>query len=275
MFLIYINLLTFVNILNVPYDHGANILGSSKAYETLRPELDKLKIEKTYNIETQGRHIRDILSDSFFYSREILNKNNRPLLIGGDHTIAVSNIAAANEYCKINNYRFGVIWFDAHADFNTIETSPSKNIHGTPISILCGHTLPLLNMCFEPMDPFQFNYYGLRDYDSLEFFRIQEYNMKILEDDIELKNVMSLYDKIHISFDMDCLDPTIFDNVNTKVDNGLKIENILNSLKIIKESNKLLSMDIVEYNPIVASSKISNEESNKIITSIIQKSFDI
>lgn len=275
MFLIYINLLTFVNILNVPYDHGANILGSSKAYETLRPELDKLKIEKTYNIETQDRHIRDILSDSFFSSREILNKNNKPLLIGGDHTIAVSNIAAANEYCKINNYRFGVIWFDAHADFNTIETSPSKNIHGTPISILCGHTLPMLNMCFEPMDPFQFNYYGLRDYDSLEFFRIQEYNMKILEDDIGLKNVMSLYDKIHISFDMDCLDPTIFDNVNTKVDNGLKIENILNSLKIIKESNKLLSMDIVEYNPTILSSNITNEESNKIIINIIQQSFDI
>ena len=275
MFLIYINLLTFVNILNVPYDHGANILGSSKAYETLRPELDKLKIEKTYNIETQDRHIRDILSDSFFSSREILNKNNKPLLIGGDHTIAVSNIAAANEYCKINNYHFGVIWFDAHADFNTIETSPSKNIHGTPISILCGHTLPLLNMCFEPMDPFQFNYYGLRDYDSLEFFRIQEYNMKILEDDIELKNVLSLYDKIHISFDMDCLDPKIFDNVNTKVDNGLKIENILNSLKIIKESNKLLSMDIVEYNPTILSSNITKEESNKIIINIIQKSFDI
>lgn len=275
MFLIYINLLTFVNILNVPYDHGANILGSSKAYETLRPELDKLKIEKTYNIETQDRHIRDILSDSFFSSREILNKNNKPLLIGGDHTIAVSNIAAANEYCKINNYRFGVIWFDAHADFNTMETSPSKNIHGTPISILCGHTLPMLNMCFEPMDPFQFNYYGLRDYDSLEFFRIQEYNMKILEDDIELKNVMTLYDKIHISFDMDCLDPKIFDNVNTKVHNGLKIENVFNSLKIIKESNKLLSMDIVEYNPTIVSSNITKEESNEIITSIIQKSFDI
>ena len=261
--------------MNVPYDHGANILGSSKVYETLRPELDKLKIEKTYNIETQDRHIRDILSDAFFSSREILNKNNKPLLIGGDHTIAVSNIAAANEYCKINNYRFGVIWFDAHADFNTIETSPSKNIHGTPVSVLCGHTLPMLNMCFEPMDPFQFNYYGLRDYDSLEFFRIQEYNMNIIESEKEIEEWISKFDKIYISFNVDCLDPTIFDNVNTKVDNGLKIENVLNCLKIIKESNKLLSMDIVEYNPTILSSNITNEKSNKIITSIIQKSFDI
>lgn len=275
MFLSYINLLSFVNVLNVPYDHGSNILGSSEAYNVLSPELNKLKIEKTYNIKTKGRHIRDILSDSFFSSREILNKNNKPLLIGGDHTIAISNIAAANEFCKINNHRLGVIWFDAHADFNTIETSPSKNIHGTPISILCGHTLPMLNMCFEPMDPFQFNYYGLRDYDTLEFFRIQENNMKILEDDIDLHNVLCLYDKIHISFDLDCLDPLIFDKVNTKVKNGLQIQNVLNSLKIINESDKLLSMDIVEYNPIVGSSKISNEESNKIITNIIQNSFDI
>ena len=275
MLLSYINLLSFVNVLNVPYDHGYNILGSSEAYNVLSPELNKLKIEKTYNIKTKGRHIRDILSDSFFSSREILNKNNKPLLIGGDHTIAISNIAAANEFCKINNQRLGVIWFDAHADFNTIETSPSKNIHGTPISILCGHTLPMLNMCYEAMDPFQFNYYGLRDYDSLEFFRIQENNMKILEDDIELQNVLCLYDKIHVSFDLDCLDPLIFDKVNTKVKNGLQIQNVLNSLKIINESDKLLSMDIVEYNPTIMSSKISNEESNKIITNIIQNSFDI
>tara|TARA_X000000368_G_scaffold418633_1_gene419114 strand:- start:2860 stop:3687 length:828 start_codon:yes stop_codon:yes gene_type:complete len=275
MLLIYINLLTSVNVLNIPYDHGANILGSSKAYDILSPELNKLKIEKIYNIKTKNRHIRDILSDGFFSSREILNKNNKPLLIGGDHTIAISNIAAANEFCKINNERLGVIWFDAHADFNTIETSPSKNIHGTPISILCGHTLPALNMCFDAMDPFQFNYYGLRDYDTLEFFRIQENNMKILEDDIDLHNVLCIYDKIHISFDLDCLDPLIFDKVNTKVNNGLQIQNVLNSLKLIKESNKLLSMDIVEYNPTLMSSKISIEESNKIITSIIQKTFDI
>ena len=275
MLLIYINLLSFVNVLNVPYDHGANILGSSKAYEELRPELDKLKIEKTYNIKAKNRKLRDILSDGFFSAREILNKNNKPLLIGGDHTIAISNIASSNEFCKMNKYRFGVIWFDAHADFNTMETSPSKNIHGTPISILCGHTLPMLNMCFEPMDPFQFNYYGLRDCDSLEFFRIQENNMKILEHDCDLMNVLCLYDKIHVSFDMDCLDPLIFDKVNTKVNNGLQMRTVLNSLKIIKESNKLLSMDIVEYNPTITSSKISNDESNKIITSIIQNSFDI
>lgn len=275
MLLSYINLLSFVNVLNIPYDHGANILGSSKAYNILSPELNKLKIEKIYNIKTKGRHIREILSDGFFSSREILNKNNKPLLIGGDHTIVISNIASANEFCKINNERLGVIWFDAHADFNTIDTSPTKNIHGTPIAILCGHTLPILNMCCEPMETFQFNYYGLRDFDALEFIRIQENNMKILENDIELKNVLSLYDKIHISFDLDCLDPSIFDKVNTKVGNGLQIQNVLNSLKIIKESNKLLSMDIVEYNPTLMSSKISNEESNKIIINIIQNSFDI
>ena len=275
MLLSYINLLSFINVINIPYDHGANILGSSKAYEILKPELNKLRIQKTYNVDTKNKNIREILGDGYFYSREILNKNNKPLLIGGVHTIAISNIAAANEFCKINNERFGVIWFDAHADFNTIETLPSKNIHGTPISILCGHTLPMLNMCFEPMDPFQFNYYGLRDCDSLEFYRIQENNMKILEDDCDLNNVLCLYDKIHISFDLDCLDPKSFDKVNTKVNNGLEIQNVLNSLNIIKKSDKLLSMDIVEYNPIVASSKISNEESNKIITNVIQNSFDI
>jgi arginase len=142
----------------------------------------------------------------------------------------------------------GILWFDAHADFNTIDTSPSGNLHGVPIAVLCGHTLSELTFG-KLLYTDQFAYYGLRDIDSLEFNRIQNYNMLIINSFLEIQNWIEYFDKIHISFDMDCLDPSIFSFVNTPVKNGLLLEDIFPVLQEIKKNNKLLSVDLVEYNP--------------------------
>ena len=144
----------------------------------------------------------------------------------------------------------GVLWFDAHADFNTIETSPSGNIHGVPVAVLCGHTLNELSYG-NSLEPSQFGYYGVRDIDSLEFNRFQYYNMNILDSEKDFTKWMRKFDKIHLSFDMDCLDPSIMSCVNTKVNNGLTMEKVRDKLKMIKDSNKLMSMDLVEYNPLL------------------------
>ena len=72
----------------------------------------------------------------------------------------------------MNDDILGVIWCDAHADFNTVETSPSGNLHGMPVSVLCGHTLPSLKFG-KSIDTGRFAYYGLRDLDSKEFLRFQ------------------------------------------------------------------------------------------------------
>ena len=245
----------FVNIVNMPFDGGANIRGSNKAFEVIKNDLDFIKNEKTYNLDVKKGDHREIFSKGFMACWNSLNKNNLPLLIGGDHSCAISSIYASNEHALMNNERLGVLWCDAHADFNTIETSPSGNIHGVPVSVLCGHSLPLLSYG-KYLSCDQFMYYGIRDLDTMEFQRFQNYNMKFIDYNalvehqlLELQYWMSQYDKIHLSFDMDCFDPFDFNGVNTPVETGPKKEDILSIVNAVKESNKLKSMDLVEYNP--------------------------
>ena len=254
--LIYLNIITLsnafnINVISLPYDQGANKIGSRNAFNVLKEDLidsNKIKLNKIIELEANSRHLRIELGKAYIESWKSLDAKKIPLLIGGDHTCAIPNIFASNSYCIANKEKLGVLWIDAHADFNTIQTSPTKNLHGVPVSVLCGHTLPILSFG-EELDPSQFLYYGLRDFDSLEFDRIQEHNMKILDNELELKEWCKNYDKIHISFDMDSLDPSIFSSVNTPVKNGLTLENISYLFNHVKNTKKLQSMDIVEYNP--------------------------
>ena len=237
-----------INIINIPFDRGANKEGSKHAFNILEPHLDFLKINEKFVIDSDKGHVREILGNGALKCWKSLNENKFPLLIGGDHTTAVPSIFASNEYAEMNKKTLGVLWFDAHADFNTIESSPSGNIHGVPVAILCGHTLPMLSFG-KYLDPSQFAYYGIRDIDIEEQNRIDEYNMKILKYENDLENWIKKFDAIHLSFDMDCLDASDFTGVNTPVKDGPSYKNIKKMLNIIKDSGKMISMDLVEYNP--------------------------
>ena len=271
--LTYLNIITIsnalnINIISLPYDLGANKVGSRNAFNVLKEDLidsNKIKLNKIIELEANSRHLRIELGNAYIESSKSLDTKKIPLLIGGDHTCAIPNIFASNGYCIANKEKLGVLWIDAHADFNTIQTSPTKNLHGVPVSVLCGHTLPMLSFG-EQLDPSQFLYYGLRDFDSLEFNRIQEHNMKILDNELELKEWCKNYDKIHISFDMDSLDPSVFSSVNTPVKNGLTLENISYLFNHVKNTKKLQSMDIVEYNP-----ELGNQ--NEVILKILEDLF--
>lgn len=251
-----------VDILNIPFDRGANKIGSKHAYNFLKDNInniDNLNINNVYHTECENEKVQNILHNGYLTSYNILNNNNFPLLIGGDHTTAISNIFASNDYCIEKNHSLGVLWFDAHADFNTIETSPSGNIHGVPVAILCGHTLRELQYG-NILSPSQFIYYGIRDIDSLEFNRFRDYNMAVMNNLNDLTKFINKYDKIHLSFDLDCLDPSIMSCVNTKVKNGVDMKNMREKLDYIKYSNKLISMDLVEYNPLLGNNANIIEE---------------
>ncbi len=263
LFLIFVSSLV-IDIINIPYDNGANKIGSRNAFKVLENDLKILPINNKHIVNTNNI-LQNILSDGFVNVFKSLDINNFPLCIGGDHTVSISSIYASNEYCLYNNNKLGVLWFDAHADFNTMQSSPSYNLHGMPVSVLCGHDLKILSFG-NFLKPCQFAYYGLRDVDSLELERMQEYNMLILENENELDEWIKNYDCIHLSFDMDCLDPSDFSGVNTQVKNGPSIKNINKMLDRIRESNKLISMDIVEYNPII-------KKNNTIIINILKNIF--
>lgn len=244
---IYFTFSLIVNTISIPYDHGANILGSRKTPELLIPYLDFLEIDDNKIINTNNQPITNILWDGYKSIKKTLDDNKFPLTIGGDHTIAISSVNAVNDFCLEQNKKLGVLWCDAHADFNTIKTSPSKNLHGMPIAVLCGHTLPTL-ACGKSLDTSQFGYYGVRDIDSLELFRFQEYNMSLLDTELDIDLWLKNFDYIHVSFDIDCLDPSETQCVNTPVDNGKSIDEMKNLFQKIKMTNKLISLDIVEYN---------------------------
>lgn len=267
-------LINNINIVNIPFDKGANKQGSKYAFKTLKPSIDSLNlnVDNIYNIEDCDKsNYRNIFGDAFMACWKILNEDKLPFLIGGDHTCAISSVFASNEYCLKENKKLGVLWCDAHADFNTMQTSPSGNIHGVPVSVLCGHTLPALSYG-ESLSPSQFAYFGVRDIDSIEFDRFQEFNMKYFNykvkpnENEELKEWIDQYDAIHVSFDMDCFDPMDFPYVNTGVLDGPCVDNIYNLMNVIRESNKLLSLDIVEYNPI-------NGSNNTLIIELLKNVF--
>lgn len=257
-----------VNIIDLPYHNGANMKGSNKAFSVLKNDLyenKKININKVYNLNANKKHPRHEFGEAFYKCWDSLNSGHISFLIGGDHTCAISNIFASNEHSLYEKKKLGIIWIDAHADFNTMETSPTKNLHGMPVSILCGHTLPILSFG-KYLDPSQFLYYGLRDIDSLEFDRFQKYNMNILDDLEYLSEWCSKYDKVHISFDLDGLDPSVFKGVNTPIENGLSINDIEILFNYIKKTGKLQSFDLVEYNP-------DNEKNNKLILELINNLF--
>lgn len=254
-----------IDIINIPYDNGANKIGSRDAYKSLKKDLNFLKINSEKIIKSEG-HLRNVFGKGFYEVSDSLDKNNFPLTIGGDHSVAIPSIFASNEYCLYNKKKLGVLWFDAHADFNTMRTTPSYNIHGMPVSILCGHDLYMLSYGTF-LEPEQFAYYGLRDIDGLEFIRFQEHNMLLLDSEKDLNEWINNFDYIHLSFDMDCLDPDDFKGVNTQVKNGPALENINKMLDKIKISNKLISMDLVEYNPRI-------ENNTKTIINILKTLFE-
>ena len=250
IYIVYI-VLSF-NMIKVPFDAGANKRGSSLFPDMLE---NKLYPTKSFNIKVTTP--RETFGNVYFKVWDTLTSGELPMTVGGDHSVAIPSIFASNTYCESVNKKLGVLWLDAHADFNTIETSPTKNIHGVPVSVLCGHTLTSL-MYGNALDTDQFAYYGLRDLDCLEFDRIQEYNMHILSSYTELKKWSEKYDKIHISFDVDCLDPSVMPSVNTPVQNGLDLKTVSNIFKTVYNTKKLLSIDVVEFNPLVSEMPLVN-----------------
>tara|TARA_Y100000389_G_scaffold119941_1_gene117103 strand:+ start:3345 stop:4136 length:792 start_codon:yes stop_codon:yes gene_type:complete len=235
-----------INTINIPFDNGANILGSNKAPAKLENSFNFLDINKKVDINCE-EILSGILFQGYREVKKSLEDDKLPIIVGGDHTISACSVAASNEFCLKKNETLGVLWCDAHADFNTILTSSSKNIHGMPVAILCGHTLQSIsNGPF--LNPWQFGYYGLRDIDCLELLRFQQFNMNVLEEK-DIDDWLELFDKVHVSFDLDCIDPCIFNSVNTPVENGKSKIQIKHVFKKIKNSKKLQSLDIVEFNP--------------------------
>lgn len=221
-------------------------------------EKDKFKVEK--NIK-YFESIYDLSLKLAKVVDEAMGDSDFTLILGGDHSIGLGSITGASKHSQ----NLGVVWIDAHGDFNTCETSPSKNFHGMPLACLCGHgDSRLVNLYYEGIKINEENVFhiGGRDIDKkeqalIDNSKINLYDKKVIDkigfehiiNDIIEKCKSQNIDSIHISLDIDFMDRFIVEGTGTRVDGGYTVEDTKYILKRLIETGIVKSMDFVEFNP--------------------------
>lgn len=196
---------------------------------------------------------------------KILDSGGFPLVLGGDHSIAIGTIAGVSNYCKKKNKKLGVLWVDAHGDMNTDVTSPSGNIHGMPAAASIGLgalELTSIGGDFQKLDPKNLVMIAIRDLDTGEKAAIRKNNIPIFTmEDIDKHGMAVIITKalrklkdvdfIHVSFDLDAMDPKECPGVGTPVKGGLDYREAHLIMETLSENNRLNSLEVVEANPIL------------------------
>jgi arginase len=213
--------------------------------------------------------------------RHAAEEGRIPLILGGDHSIAAGSVAGMSSYYRSEGKRLGLIWLDAHADANTPETSPSGNVHGMPLACLCGLGPEEMTGIagFSPkVNPKNAAVVGLRSVDpgerkNLKDLGIQTFTMRDI-DERGMRSVMAEAldlasegtDGIHVSLDMDGLDPDEAPGVGTPVRGGMSYREAHLAMEMIADSGKLVSMDVVEVNPVL---DVSNETARLAVEMVL------
>ncbi len=215
-------------------------------------ESAKYLKEMTEACESLSREVCDILRD-----------NETPVIIGGDHSIAIGSIAGVASYCREREETLGLIWFDAHADMNTPETSPTGNIHGMPLSALLGFGAPELTHIggFAPkLDPRFCAHIGARDIDHGERELIRHLGMRFITmREIDERGMSACIDEAisiaskasagySVTFDVDVMDPGDAPGSGTLVRGGLSYRESHLAMEKIAEAGGMLSLEVVEIN---------------------------
>lgn len=205
-----------------------------------------------------------------------------PLILGGDHSLAIGSLAGISRHYE----NLGVIWYDAHGDLNDINTSPSGNLHGMPLAISCGigdERLVNLHAPGIKIKPQNIVLIGMRDLDEgeKEYIRKENILMYTMED-IEAKGIAAVMtealeylrkktDGIHLSFDVDALDPSETPGTGTPVHNGLSLSETIHAMNILHESRSITSMDLVEVNPLLDDRNMTAEKAVAIVAALFGK----
>ena len=277
-----------VTLVGVPTDVGAGRLGAAMGPDALRvaqlgPALAHfgVDVQDIGNLagppnprgprDAQGlRNYAECLAwnqsthDTVFGQ---LQAGRMPIMLGGDHTLATGSISAVARHCRAVGKRLRVLWLDAHADCNLPDISPTGNLHGMPVASLCGHgPEPLAAMAgFTPaLQGPDICQIGLRSVDEVEKRMIQRLGLEVFDmravDELGMREVMlRALDglegpegddvHLHLSFDVDFLDPDIAPGTGTTVRGGPNYREAQLCMEMIADTGRLASIDIVELNP--------------------------
>lgn len=192
-----------------------------------------------------------------------LRDGHMPMMLGGDHCLAIGSISAVAAHCRRVGKKLRVLWFDAHADSNLSTISPTGNIHGMPVACLMGHgPKELINYSGQTpaIQPADIRLIGIRSVDDGERKFIHEMGMQVFDmryiDEYGMRNVMSSVlanldsnTHLHVSFDLDCLDPGIAPGVGTAVLGGPSYREAQLCMEMVADTGLMASLDVVELNP--------------------------
>jgi arginase len=192
-----------------------------------------------------------------------LRLNRLPILLGGDHCLSIGSISAVARRCREEGRKLRVLWLDAHADFNTCELSPSGNIHGMPLACLCGfgpRELVEIGGPAPAIEPSCVRQIGIRSVDTGEKRFLHEQGLDVFDmrhiDEMGMRQTMEhalagldAGTHLHVSFDVDFLDPDIAPGVGTTVPGGPTYREAQLCMEMIADTHRLGSLDIVELNP--------------------------
>jgi len=277
-----------IRLIDVPMDFGANRRGVDMGPSALRQAGIKTTLgELGHRMEEEKRTVQVPIADHADQGNPKLKflapivagcealaslvaearaDGAFPLVMGGDHSIAVGTLAGLGRHHRDRGQTWGVVWIDAHADFNTAETSPSGNIHGMSLAASTGIGDPALTHVggdFSKIDPSHVVIIGARDIDpgekrNLKEAGVQVFTMADLDRigmaevaRITLREVLGNVDSLHVSFDVDSLDPEVAPGVGTPVRGGLTYRELHFLMETLGADGRVTSAEVVEVNPIL------------------------
>ena len=272
-----------VSLIGAPTDIGAGTRGASMGPEALRVAqlqamLESQGVEVVDRGNLQGpanpnlppidgyRHLAEVSA----WNRTVhevflaeLDAPRLPILLGGDHSLAIGSISAVARHCQEQSRRLRVLWLDAHADSNTNVLTPSGNIHGMPMAVLCGfgpRELLEIGGKAPAIAPDVIRQIGIRSVDQGEKRFVHEIGFEVFDmryiDEMGMRQTMTAalagLDRnthLHVSFDIDFLDPDIAPGVGTTVAGGPSYREAQLCMEMIADTRLLGSLDIMELNP--------------------------
>jgi arginase len=295
-----------VSLIGAPTDIGAGTRGASMGPEALRvagigPTLAAHGLDVIDRGNLSGppnpwlppieghRHLAEVaqwnqtVHDAVYAE---LAGGRLPILLGGDHCLGIGSISAVARHCRDKNRKLRVLWLDAHADFNTSTLTPSGNVHGMPVAVLCGHgPQPLVEIGghVPAIHPKWVRQIGIRSVDEGEKRLVHEQDLEVFDmryiDEMGMRHAMELAlatidvnTHLHVSFDVDFLDPDVAPGVGTTVRGGPTYRESQLCMEMIADTGRLASLDVMELNPALDVRNATAQVAVELIVSLFGKS---
>jgi arginase len=297
---------TTVELIGAPTDIGASVRGAGMGPDALRVAdiagtLSRLGFEIVDRGNLAGpatpwadpanglRHLSEVVTwNRAVYEAvdQAMGAGHLPLLMGGDHCLAIGSISAIAWHARRRGKKLRVLWLDAHSDVNTERTSPSGNIHGMPVACLLGHGPQALSGWSgeaAALEHDAIRFIGIRSVDAEEKAAIRALGLNVFDmrhiDEHGMRTTMTeaLQDvgedtHLHVSFDLDCLDPDYAPGVGTGVRGGPTWREMQLCMEMIADTGRLASLDVVELNPALDVRNRTAEVAVELIESLFGKS---